>query len=146
MNKHATRPGILGVLFCLLVGLILAPAANAAFSGSTSAAASISTATLGIPSTSAGCTRNPSYYSVAISLGPEAVAYANYVDLKVTNPSGAVVFWGDLSSLPGGTYTATPKINDGKGAWTYEVQAQYRAPGSATVWNGPRVQGTFICN
>lgn len=145
MGRAGTAARVVAVALCLVPGLAHAPAAAALFNSTSQAATSISTATMGAVDATAGCVRNPSYFTVTISHGPEPVPYANYVDLKVTDPRGAVVFWGDLNGHPGLSYSTTPKINDGKGTWNYEIQAQYRVPGSPTIWNGPRLQGTFTC-
>jgi hypothetical protein len=130
------------LLACLLAGLLGGPAAQAAFTGSASAAMPVSTLVLAAPEgniVTAACfpTWQKDEHRLRIAVnGHGAVPRATGYVLKVYNPNGAVQATIDLS--PAGIYQS---YSASGGWWSYSIEAQYRkAPGSKNVWtsNGPR--------
>ncbi|WP_104061740.1 hypothetical protein [Arthrobacter sp. 4R501] len=152
-----SRPGAgsaaaTGLALCLLLGLTLAPAANAAFTGNGGAATSYSTASIPMPSAasfpaSASCSKVSGLYNVSISItGTGNVQYANYYEMVVRNPAGAVQFTGNLSNPLERTYTTQVSVGAGKGNWIYEIRAKYKVPSTTNVWSGQPLARTLICN
>jgi hypothetical protein len=140
-----------GVVPCLILGLALAPAANASYTSTGHAATGYSAATIPMPSAAsfpvtASCLKISGNFSVSItatSVG--TVQYANYLEMTVRNPSNVVQFTGDLSSPPQRAYS-TVSNNAGKGTWTYEIRAKYKVPGSSNIWSSQPLTRTLVCS
>ena len=149
-SGSGARPA--GVALSLLLALTLAPAANASFTGTRQSSTSYSTATIPVPGiasfpVSASCTKLTGLFTVSITVtGTAAVQYANYVELIVRDPSGAVQFTGDLSSQLGRSYSTVTSNAAGHGNWTYDIYAKYKVPNSTNVWTGQPLTRTLTCN
>jgi hypothetical protein len=141
-----------GVVPCLILGLALAPAANASYTSTGQAATSYSAATLPMPSAAsfpvtASCLKITGEYHVAVTVtGTGTVQFANYLELTVRNPGGALQFTGDLSSPAQRAYTTVTSNNAGRGTWTYEIRAKYKVPNSSNVWTSQPLTRTLVCS
>jgi hypothetical protein len=141
-----------GVVPCLILGLALAPAANASYTSTGHAATSYSAATIPVPSAesfpvTASCLKISGDFHVSItatSVG--TVQYANYLEMTVRNPGGAVQFTGDLSSPLQRAYTTVASNNAGRGTWTYEIRAKYKVPNSSNSWSSQPLTRTLVCS
>jgi hypothetical protein len=130
----------------------LGPAANASFTSAGQASTSYSAATIPVPAAgsfpvSASCTKLTGLFTVSITVtGTAAVQYANYLELVVLDPYGAVQFTGDLGSQSGRTYSAVVGNSAGHGTWTYEIFAKYKVPNSTNIWTGQPLARNLTCN
>lgn len=134
------------VVLCLLLGLVPAPAASAAFSGAGLASLEVSTAALTAPVLSPSCAKPKGAYVIKVPLpGAHAVHYANVMELVVRSPGGVETSTGELAVSSPYAYTFAVNPEGARGAWSYRFQVRYRA--SATnVWTSPDKTGTFACN
>lgn len=80
----------------------------------------------------------------ATSVG--TVQYANYLEMTVRNPGGAVQFTGDLSSPSQRAYTTVTSNSAGRGTWTYEIHAKYKVPNSPNIWSSQPLTRTLVCS
>lgn len=143
----------LAAAILLLLALAGAPAAAvAAFTGTGSAAPRYSAASLPAPSAAATnvtfvCLRHGNDITATITVvAYGTVPQANYHQITITPPTGAVVT-GDLSQLTGRTFAyAFSRKDSGPVEWTYEIQGQYKVPGTTNVWSGTPLAGTLTCN
>ena len=140
-----------GVVPCLILGLALAPAANASYTSTGHAATGYSAATIPMPvaasfPVTANCLKITGNFHVSItatSIG--TVPYANYLEMTVRNPAGVVQFTGDLSSPPQRTYSTVTSNNAGRGTWTYEIHAKYKVANSSNMWSSQPLTRTLVC-
>lgn len=133
----------------LALALVAVPGvAQAAFSASASAKATASTYVIPAPDprsmvVAATCVAQNKNWDILVvgvtSFSP--VPRANSHRLTVTDPGGTIQSDSAVSTA-GGSYTN--KIAAG-GTWTYEIRAEYRVPGSTTVWTGKALTGTVMC-
>ena len=139
------------MVLCLMLALTLAPAANASFKGTGQASTSYSAATIPVPAVasfpaSASCTKLTGLYTVSVSVtGTGVVQYANYLELVVRDPSGAVHFTGNLANSWERSYSSIVGNSQGRGNWTYEIYAKYKVPNSTNVWTGLPLTRTVTC-
>lgn len=133
------------------LGLVLAPAASATFTGTSQASASFSTATLAAPTNeafpvTAQCVRGTPDFNITVSVGGGvSVQYANYLELKVKDVSAAI-FTGDVNGLPNRTFSTTVNARK-RDVYTFELRGKYVLPGQvpAAAWTSPPLTGTFTC-
>jgi hypothetical protein len=142
MNRAART---LGVALCLILGVALSPAANAAFTGTTAAAPSFSTAKLEAPA------KHPTNITISCGLLSATitvknygrVAHANYHEVAIYSGAGTTpIFVGDLSQKPGQTYTAPYLL---AGSWRVEIRGMYKVEGTGNAWTGPALSQTLKC-
>jgi hypothetical protein len=135
------------LLACFLTGLLGGPAAQAAFTGSVSAAMPVSTLVLPAPAgnlVTATCyplrQKNEHWLRIAVNRHGTVPRATGYV-LKIYNPRGAVEAIIDLS--PEGTYQG---FSANAGWWSYSIEAQYRvAPGSQNMWTSSAPRQSLHC-
>jgi hypothetical protein len=142
-----------GIAVMIGLGLLLAPAANAAFIGTHSVSTAYSTATIPVPAAAsfpvtASCTKVANTTTVSVTAtgaypGPGTVEYANYYELVVRNPAGAVQFTGDLNSPLGRSYTGSA-IGGGL-TWKYEIRAK-RIVNPSNTWSSQPLIRNATCN
>lgn len=151
-GASGTAARVVGVVAFLILAPTLASAANASFTGTSRAATSYSTATLATPDAvsfpvSASCTKLLSAFHVSISATRAgSVQSANYLEMTVRSPSGALQFTGDLNDPLQRTYAAVTSFSAGRGTWTYEVRAKYKVPNSTNVWTSLPLTRTLTCS
>jgi hypothetical protein len=139
---------VAGVVLCLLLAPMLAPAANASFTGTRQASTSYSTATLLAPAeqqTDITIACNVLFLRATITVKNYGfVANANYYEWKIfsgSNPSP--VFIGELGQEPAkSTYSTTYALS---GTWRVEIRAQYVVPHSTNIWTSLPVTRTLSC-
>jgi len=136
----------------VVAALVFAPStAFAAFSGSTQSQLTVSAAKLLAPAASAtkvntSCGVGNWWGSANIMVSSYGnVPGANYYELKVLDPHGAVAFTGDLSSAVGKQYSFLNWSSNIRGTWTYEIRGYYKVPGSTNAWAGSALSGIILC-
>ena len=141
-----------GVVPCLILGLALAPAANASYTSGAPAATSYSAASIPMPGAAsfpvtASCLKISGNFHVSITVtSVGTVQYANYLEMTVRNPGAAVQFTGDLSSPAQRAYTTVVSNNAGRGTWTYEIHAKYKVPNSSNIWSSQPLTRALVCS
>lgn len=141
-----------GVVPCLILGLALAPAANASYTSTAHAATGYAAATVPTPTAAsfpvtASCLKVLNNFHVSItatSVG--TVQFANYLEMTVRNPGDVLQFTGDLSSPAQRSYTTVASNNAGRGTWTYEIRAKYKVPNSPNIWSSQPLTRTVVCS
>ncbi|MET3164423.1 UNVERIFIED_ORG: hypothetical protein ABIB19_002852 [Arthrobacter sp. UYEF10] len=73
--------------------------------------------------------------------------YANYLELTVWAASGATIFVGDVSSLPGRTLSR-PIAAKPHDVLTFELRGKYVLPAqpASSAWTSPALPGSFSCS
>ena len=142
----------LGVLLCLLLGFILSPAANAAFTSSKNALVAVSTAQLSTPSPSSVSVQSDCYrtgwyaLNMTVSVNP-ALQYANTIVVIVRKSNGEVILQAEQSSAA--TTPISTTFSPGGGATltlSYEIRSKYKVPGSTNYWTSAgSLTGTISC-
>ena len=137
---------VAGVVSCLLLASMLAPAANASFTATPRASTSYSTATLLAPAeqqTNVTIACNALLLRATITVNSYGlVANANYYQWKIFNGSNpSPVFTGELGEEPA-TYSTSYVLSS---TWRVEIRAQYVVPDSTNVWTSPPVTRTLSC-
>ena len=142
----------LGTALCLVLGLALTPAANAAFSGHSAAWMNVSTAKLPTPSGSsvsvqAECYKNGWYYLNLTISSTTALQYANSVEITVRKQqSGEMVLQREQGSPSVGHYATSFNPGGSTSALTYEIRSKYGVPSSANYWvSAQSLAGTITC-
>lgn len=143
---------VLRSLASLIVGAVLiclpAVAANAAFTASAAARATVSTHLLAAPEPAqttvrSSCTGKNKKHQLDITVGNfTPVPGANYHSLTIRDPDGVIQQSADLTTTDGRSYT-DQRAN--KGIWTYEIRGDYRVPGTTNIWKGDSLRGTVTC-
>lgn len=134
----------------MALGLALAPAANAAFTGATSAATSFGTATVTTPnaatvSVTPVCNRVKGALSLTLTVsatGP--LPYANFLRVAVTSGTTTTK---EQAVTDTGQYAVTAPQGSNSVTATYEVRGLYRPGASPTnVWlSSSALTGTASC-
>ncbi len=143
----------LGIALAVAFALVLAPsAAYAAFTGNIQSQLGVSAAKLIAPAESA--TRVKKSCEVENHEGTANIMVssygnvpgANYYELEVLDPRGALAFTGDLSTAAGTQYSFGGWGSNIRGTWTYEIRGYYKVPGSKNAWIGAALVGTLTCS
>lgn len=137
----------------VVLTLLLAPtAAYAAFTGNVQSQLGVSAAKLVAPAEAAthvnkSCGVGNYWGSANIMVASYGlVAGANYYELRVLDPRGALAFTGDLASSAGKQYSFFGWSANIRGTWTYEIRGYYKVPGTTNSWAGAPLSGTVVCS
>jgi hypothetical protein len=150
--RTSTWRTVAGTAVLLLLALAGAPsAAVAQFSGTARAAPQYGAASLPAPAAAAtiitiACDRHGNDINATISIAAYGtVPRANYYQITITPPAGPVIT-ADLSQTSGRTFTFALNRKEAVTQWTYQIQAQYKVPGTTNTWYGSTLPGALTCN
>jgi hypothetical protein len=130
----------------VVLALLAAPvAAHAAFTYSAQKLQPVTAGVIKAPATATvKCERTGLLWwaqTVLTVTAYDSVTYANYYDVKIFTPTGALIHAADLSTAAGRTVAA----DRDPGTWKYEIRASYKVPGSTNTWTGLPLKGDVRC-